>query len=251
MCLNANASTHSLLPAGHLFSVKTCFWGFRPVFEVLTFFSVKWDVTKNHDVQLVWDPWHPLRTEILDLKKFDAKYLYKFSPVNHTLSQQWSLKTNFAWTWWIWAKTARLKFILTTMTCFKDITALYQEISVVQLASGSRYLMRHRDNGFPGVPIFHSKLKVCGVRMNFSIHVFVLLHQIQQTFVVWLHCCYSRPKIYRNLWHKNERNDTIEILEKLDVFEIFAPSIFFRAISPWTWSQENQGDRYGSLAVGV
>ena len=111
--------------------------------------------------------------------------------------------------------------------------------------------MRHRDNGFPGVPIFHSKLKVCGVRMNFSIHVFVLLHQIQQTFVVWLHCCYSRPKIYRNLWHKNERNDTIEILEKLDVFEIFAPSIFFRAISPWTWSQENQGDTYGSLEVGV
>ena len=55
------------------------------------------------------------------------------------------------------------------------------------------------------------------MRLNLSRNVFALLHQVQEKFVIWLHCSYLRWKIYTSIRHKHERNDTVEILEKLDV----------------------------------
>ena len=40
------------------------------------------------------------------------------------------------------------------------------------------------------------------MRMDYSHDVFALLHQGQETFVFWLHCCDSRAKIYANIRHK-------------------------------------------------
>ena len=57
------------------------------------------------------------------------------------------------------------------------------------------------------------------MRMEYSRDVFALLHQGQQTFVFWLHCCDARAKIYTNIrlktWKKWYLRDINLILQFL------------------------------------
>ena len=74
------------------------------------------------------------------------------------------------------------------------------------------------------------------MRMEYSRDVFALLHQGQQTFVFWLHCCDARAKIYTNIRLKTWKKWYLRDINLILQFSVDYKDLHFQKIFHcWGW----------------